>query len=410
MLGGDMKVGIMGGYGFNNVGDEAQLSACIKSLTDNGIEDIVVFTPNQEFTRKYHNVSTVDATRNAIYKENFLPFYNAIYPKFSLDYKSLLKSIMIAPMLFLGFMFVVNAILYKKIGVCFFNRAVIKNIFNLDCLHFSGGGYFTKDTFSRLLDFSFVMIVCRILDVQVRMSGQTLGMWDNRILKSFIRFSMKSVRSVSLRDVGKSKKYLEMLNLDMDISEICDDAYGIKIKESSFKESIVLHFHYWGRSSDKEYHEKIEKIYLSILNSLALKGYNCIMMSMTPTDDFGLSAFSQKYAVDFSSSNDSFDRKVCIYKSSLGVITMKHHPIIFGFIFNKPVLSFYDSPYYKQKNDGAFQSVSIPVHNYNLNDVDFLTMIKDFPYTFDEKYTSSIKEKIIHRDKWFSQNYANIYS
>lgn len=400
-----MKIGVMGGYGFNNAGDEAQLMATIKSLKAIGVDDLVVFTPDEDFTSKYHNVKTFLASRVAIFFEGRLPFYNARFPYKTFLFKEWVKFLLVIPLFVLGVCFLANTWLSKNFKFCVFNRKFIKQLESLDYLHFSGGGYFTKDTFSRLIDFCFIMIACRILGVTVNMSGQTLGLWDAPILKKFVGFSVKGIKNISLRDVDKSCNYLKDLDVPCCVTEICDDAYGVDVKSIRCENYIILHFHLWGKSRDIKYKKMIFDFYSKILSVMNSKNYRSVLVSMTPTDDKAMNEFSKKYNVEISSSDDSFARKMDLYAGCNGVITMKHHPIIFGFLFNKPVVSFYDSPYYKQKNDGAFNSMSIPVSNFEITDFDFNVGLFDFPYEFKAEWGVQIANKVNERKKWFEAVY-----
>jgi polysaccharide pyruvyl transferase WcaK-like protein len=406
LSGGEMRIGIMGGYGFNNVGDEAQLSACIRSLKSIGRDDLVVFTPNEKFTSEYHEIETAPASRNVLFLEGIFPFYSAVFPYLTTNIKALSKFTMIIPMLMLGFLFIGSVLFKKHINISPLYGNFISKLYALDRLHFSGGGYFTKDTFSRLLDFCFIILACRILNIKVNMSGQTLGLWDNKYLFYFVKFCIKDIENISLRDINSSKNYINDLNVNINLEEICDDAYGIDVSHSSSEMYAVLHFHFWGNSNNLKYKNKVFKIYENIVLTLKKKGVGSVLMSMTPTDDDGLSEFSKLYDLKYSSSKDCFKEKMNVYAKSLGVITMKHHPIIFGFVHNKPVVSLYDSTYYKQKNDGAFNSVSIPIRNINLNTDEMDMCLEQFPYEFTSSWEGVVNRNIERRSEWFKRIYG----
>ena len=59
---------ILGGYGYGNTGDEAQLNESIK-LMNNNFKDykIIVLTPNPEYTEKVHNCNVDLAPREAFF-------------------------------------------------------------------------------------------------------------------------------------------------------------------------------------------------------------------------------------------------------------------------------------------------------------------------------------------------------
>lgn len=62
---------ILGGYGYGNTGDEAQLNESIK-LMNNNFKDykIIVLTPNPEYTEKVHNCNVDLAPRESFFNSN----------------------------------------------------------------------------------------------------------------------------------------------------------------------------------------------------------------------------------------------------------------------------------------------------------------------------------------------------
>ena len=83
---------------------------------------------------------------------------------------------------------------------------------------------------------------------------------------------------------------------------------------------------------------------------------------------------------------------------------MKHHPIIFGLSFSKPVISFFDTEYYEQKNSGAYLCHSCENNNFAVEDFDssqINTILKNINICSTE-----VKEN--QRTEWFKNVFAII--
>lgn len=397
-----MRIGIMGGYGFNNAGDEAQLRACISEIKKhNKTADLVVFSPNPQYTSDTHDVHSIPSSRTNVFYEKIFPFYSCSFDLRLKSVKSVIKCTFLIPMFIIGFFLVFSALLHKNTRTCILFRSFLHELSRLDHLHFSGGGYFTGKTCSRLIDFSFIMICCRIYSIPVTMSGQTIGLWPKWI-SPFLAFAFKAVSSVSVRDGDYSRSWIEKIsNIKVDFT--CDDAYGIYKgdDEETSKAYHILHFHSWSDNSDI-YKLKIFQFFSEIVECLGKE--KVILVSMTPTDDKWLTEFSKEFDVAISSANDPLEYKLLIFRNCLSVITMKHHPIIFGLSFSKPVISFFDTEYYEQKNSGAYLCHSCENNNFAVEDFDssqINTILKNINICSTE-----VKEN--QRTEWFKNVFAII--
>jgi polysaccharide pyruvyl transferase WcaK-like protein len=401
----------MGGYGFGNIGDEAQLSACIATIQESGAQ-MTIFTPNVELSRETHgSYYYTEASRTCLFLEKRLPFYRAAMPR-SATPKELFKFLMIFPMFLIGWFFLFNVFLYRAgIRKVFFYR-FISELARLDQLHFSGGGYFTGKTFSRLVDFCFVIRACRMLAVDITMSGQTVGMWNYPVIRPFVENTIKTIKAISLRDRGKSKVSLLGVISDAKIEEICDDAYGYQFREFlpnniSLSKFIVLHFHDWGHQGNSVYHQRIIDSFSKISSSLLQQGFGVSVISMTPSDDNLMKKFvTENPRAKVYLSNSSMDERISLFRDCSGVVTMKHHPIIFALRYSKPVICMYDSEYYHQKNIGALQCVGINDSIYPLDIVSekgFWNLM-EFPYGFETKWEDEVQRFVSDRDAWFRSN------
>ncbi len=80
-------------------------------------------------------------------------------------------------------------------------------------LHVSGGGFLTGPTRSRLWDSCLVMRICRLLGTPYFLSGQTIGVFENKADRWLARMALHKALGVSLRDPEDSREELVALGL-----------------------------------------------------------------------------------------------------------------------------------------------------------------------------------------------------
>ena len=172
---------ILGGYGYGNTGDEAQLNESIKLMNNNFKDyDIIVLTPNIEYTKKAHNIENADlAPREA--------FFNSKSPDtiYWIQNKKEEK-LMIKKMRNIYIM-----ALFKKYFRVKIKNEKIEHLISLikdaDLVYYSGGGYLTGMTLSRLFDGCLFISICKLFKVPVVLSGQTIGLSEIILIKEFLK-------------------------------------------------------------------------------------------------------------------------------------------------------------------------------------------------------------------------------
>ncbi len=347
---------IVGGHGNGNVGDEAQNNETIELLKARYPDfQILNLTPAPDYSFHEHPKCYHDfAGRNLIYD---LGNKNSCY--FLSTRRQKVKFLINSLLVLLNARFVKN-----NHPVWFINAKKAKMLQTLkesSLLYFSGGGYLTGSTLSRLWEGMLLCKVCSILQTPVVMSGQTIGVWPDKITKWLAKFFFKDVRLITVRDNNFSINDLAKIGLTGNhIFATHDDALFCKTASERQIESdnyITINFHYWGMSDEtkKEFINKIHKL-ISYLQENTLSQIVFIPMHNSDEKCFQdylklnpserLSCY--KYDYDFRKLRRVIrDSKLCI--------TMKHHPIIFAMGEDIPVISLAFSDYYVHKNLGALE-------------------------------------------------------
>lgn len=355
-----------GGFGYSNAGDEAQCNATANLLTELFPDyQLKILSPNPNNTFLKHQFASEYASRVAFWGQGQeINLY---------DFKE--SKIEKALFLLRGAQILLSAWLMKhKLPPFFLGGSATKllqEIKTSSLFFFSGGGFLTGSTLSRLWDGIFICKICEIFNIPVVMSGQTIGVWGNEFNKKFASWGFKKVKIITSRDVGYSIKDLEELDLDSKIYETHDDALFCEKSEENFYEGnyITINFHNWGTNSEEI--EQVQERFHQIVQKLP---YKCVFLAMVGGNEKDFEEYDKKYPneIEFFEGNFDFRKIRKVIADSKLCITMKHHPIIFAYGEDVPVISIVHSDYYYHKNKGAQAQYGQEDCNIMLNDPDFM--------------------------------------
>lgn len=384
------KILMTGGYGYSNVGDEAQCNATANLLKKEFPEyELVVLTPNPEVTFRRHGVNTDYAPRVAFWGHycnyNIYNFEDSFFKKILFILR--------------GFVIIFNAILVKyNLPTLFINAKAVKlleQIKESSLFYYSGGGFLTGKTLSRLWDGIFVCRICHILNIPVVMSGQTVGVWGNWFNKMFASWGFKHVKIITSRDKNYTLQDLRAIDTNANIFETHDDALFCQKSQEKFYEGdyVAINFHYWSLN-EKEI-EKLEAYMEEIVNIIP---YKIVLLSMTPPNETNYETILRKFPdkVELFEYDYDFRKLRRVIADSKFCVTMKHHPIIFAYGEDIPVISIVHSDYYYHKNIGAQSQYGQEKFCIILNDNNFM---EKFKYLLSEIMSSDISSREIKEAK-----------
>ena len=377
---------VAGGYGYTNLGDEAQCETTLELLTKRYHDyQIINLTPDVNHSKDMHpDYFHEYASRVAIYNQNMpCDLYS-----FSLKFFKLWR---IPAFILKSVWVLINAYLIKyDLPTLFLNPRTVKFMEQLreaSLFYFSGGGFLTGKTLSRLWDGIVICRLCKIFDTPVVMSGQTIGVWSGKYNEILAKWGFKHVKVITVRDEEFSLNDLSKIGLKGEnYFATHDDALHSKKSEERQINSdnyITLNFHYWGMSNKQKAVsiDKINKIVNYILDN---SSYDIVLIPMTQTDTISFNDYLSKYPNDRIKPyefNLDFGKIRRVIADSKMCITMKHHPIIFAMGEDVPTISLAFSGYYVHKNVGALAQYGQEKFSVNLEDEDyfekFLGLYKD---------------------------------
>lgn len=388
------KIVVWGGYGYGNTGDEAQLNEVLKTLKKEfpGFE-IRVLTPHLEYTQSVHNCVVAEAPREAFFIQNQVS--KTLY--YLKNRKERFKFLCLSLWIYLNCLW--NSKLKLPLLLSPKKIACIYELSSANLIYFTGGGYMTGATLSRLWDGSLSILIGSLYKVPSVLSGQTIGLWRNGIDRFIARKAFKKARFITLRDPIESPKALKEINIDEEkYSVMFDDAlFCDKLPDKETAELIretglspeenyiVFNIHLWGVNNEEE--EDLHMTRLKNVFDLMRKEYpkeKVVFIPMHESDETAIHKFIDRFAPEnclvFQYDYD-FKKIRSIISGACLCVTQKHHPIIFAVGEKVPVISISFRDYYVHKNWGALEIFGLGKYNTSLEseqfDQEFSTLLGD---------------------------------
>ncbi len=356
-----LKVTIVGGYGYGNTGDEAQLAANIDLWTEvRPTVGIVVLSPNPGYTASHHGVTSETASRVLLFNSGNKSHYHKSDRVFVFQFwKTWLRLTAAAKMMRAGFppLFASG----KEI-------AFLKRLQSSDVLHVSGGGFLTGMTRSRLWDTCLVMQLCRHLGTPYFLTGQTIGIfrtWADRFLA---KEALSEALAISLRDPEQSVIELvelgvreDRLTPSFDDALFCGKAPVTALRESLEESGIVpdrpyvcVNYHHWGM--DAATRQRTSRRLAELLDEFVEEtGSQVLFLPMASVDEEPERGAIRN--MRFPASILGYDYDYRLARAAVGgaecVVSFKHHPLVFAMGEGVPAVSVSLDDYYHHKNTGA---------------------------------------------------------
>ena len=388
------EVLMIGGYGYANTGDEAQLGANIarwRALTPKPA--LLVLSPNPGYTAAHHACRSALASRVVMFHSDRSPAFNTSSAWFRFVFWATL-----------GRMEINAALMRAGIAPLLATSAEARLLATLQsaaALHVSGGGFMTGPTRSRLWDTCLILRLCQRFGTPYFLTGQTLGIFERWSDRWLARSSLRGALGISLRDPVDSERELRSLGIDpkqlvssVDDALFCERA-GEETLAPVFSNSgldpslrfLAVNYHWWGMTADER--ERSSQRMAEVLDGMSSKlGLNILMVPMVPSDKEAQRAVLARMQHTGSILEYDFDYRVVrgVIARAMALISFKHHPLIFALGEGTPCLSISFDPYYVRKNTGAMA---------NLGQEGFCI---DHAGFYDDSFITKATELISNRD------------
>jgi polysaccharide pyruvyl transferase WcaK-like protein len=210
---GKHKVVVIGGFGWHDIGDEAMPRADIRNLRTRLKDiDIVMLSPNPEYTRDYHGERSVHDVDDLGYRRN-----SGTRGKLAFASRTLL---------FLAGALAERHGLHMRMWPE--ARAVLDEIHSADVLFNVGGGNLNSLIPGELYKKCTSYVAAKILKKPVILSGQTIGPLARGSDTIYARFCLSRVDLITLRDRETSRQRLRAAGVSGPlVVDAADDAMTV---------------------------------------------------------------------------------------------------------------------------------------------------------------------------------------
>jgi polysaccharide pyruvyl transferase WcaK-like protein len=348
------------GHGYGNVGDEAQLGACLARWRKAEPDcSLLVFSPNPGFTQALHDVPVAWAPRVAWFHANTGGPYNDSLAFQWGFLRTWIRLNITARCMRAGIpLMLANAD----------EAEILRLVQTHDVLHISGGGFLTGMTRSRLWENCLLIRCAQLLGTPVLLTGHNIGVFRHVGDRILARLAFRGVKYIGLRDGDQSPAALKSVGIrEEQIHADCDDALlfdplppaevAERLRAQGVdpgKPWVAVNFHWWGQPENER--ARNETRFAEVCDYIASQhGLYPVFISMVPTDHPAnlavLSRMKQPAKVLDYAADHRYIRGVIA--GARMVFTMKHHPIIFAQGECVPTVAVALDDYYTHKNKGA---------------------------------------------------------
>ena len=376
---------VVGGYGYGNVGDEAQLAGSLELLRSvaSGAR-IKVLSPDPGYTRATHGVEVGEAPRLAFYDVDRSDLYWLPSPSAALRF------------LFRSLLLYLNALLMARGWPVLLLRRrrvrLLEDLRDSRLLFFCGGGYLTGRTRSRLWEGMLLLRIAAVFGVPTALSGQTVGVWRGRIDRRLARWGFRVARLVTTRD-AKSEAALGRIGVRGEhVFTTCDDALfsvaasrdeaRARVRSSGVHEGstpwVALHFHDWGFEAEEQ--EMLLERARTVVQAAgeAFDG-PLLLCPMIPADEPFMERVVERcdeprlHLLRY-----GYDHRIVrrVFGLASAVLSMKHHPLVFALGEETPVISLTWGSYYRHKSGGTLALLNAQDWDLDLQAPDYAARLR----------------------------------
>ncbi len=360
---GHTEVLLLGGFGYGNTGDEAQLGA---NLTHWRMAHpntrLTVLSPNPVYTSRLHGVTCTSASRVVFHRaDEDLHFKQSDSVFRRRFYATVVRMLLNVRLMRAGF-----APPFASAE----EAALLLRLHCADIVHVSGGGFLTGMTRSRLWDTCLLLIICRALGTPYFLTGQSIGIFQRAVDRWLARRALSGAVAITLRDAGHSMDELlalgiprTLLHASVDDALFCEQSAPDEIRRLLAASGIdvgrpyvCVNFHF------REMSEPVQRACTARLAELldglvAASGVQVLFVPMHTVDEAAERAVIDRmqhpaslfvYPYDYRMVRAAIAGAECL-------VSYKHHPLIFALAEGIPSLSISLDEYYRRKNHGAMQ-------------------------------------------------------
>jgi polysaccharide pyruvyl transferase WcaK-like protein len=420
------KIMLVGGYSYQDTGDESQLTASLESLKlllpDAAF---LVLSDNPEHTREYHKVTSAFSIRQC--------FVGSLVPRRQPEKSMVVKNVANSGFfnvflrvasgiktIAVSLLLIFNATLIKRNKKTFFldknQRVFLNNLKTSDLLFGVGGGNLTSVWHSEFYLKCLTFILCRIFGLPVVLSGQTIGPINGKIDSCIAKYALNGVNVITLRE-NASVPTLKRIGVNRPVIRVtADDSVQLMPAPISVLNKIISNEYLMTRRpiigmnifglplQCSETNFLNAKKLLAYISDYLVERYNAtiVFVPMQYGDIDDRIAESETIALmkrrenAFLLSGVHTDSEI---KGLVGqmdfVIGFRYHFITFAVTSGVPAIGIYSNPYYSKKICGVLALMGLEDNAFDLKKINYA----DFIVSIDKCLASekSVRDSLVYQ-------------
>lgn len=363
-----MKILVLGGFGYDNTGDEALLAYALRTIGRTCPEaSVVVAAPVPERTARTHGLKASQVTyapRECFFGASTSHHYAACDREFTTNwYAAALEHVV-------GLRALARAVRRWR-GVSSLAQPELEQEFltqlqSCDLVYYCGGGYNTGRTRSRLWDSALVALLARRYGKPVFMSSQQVGVWRTFMDRFMGWLAMSRAKAIIVRDQCASAPALAGLGVPQARRiEYCDEAVFTAVDTARLPaglrphEYLAVSFRHGFLDTESE-NERFCAFFARLVDSLARRWNSRKEVVLVPTGSFDVPsqrAIAQRLSspiriIDY---DFAYPTAAAIFGSAYATVSFPHHPLIFSVAGARPAATVFAGDYYRHKNLGSMR-------------------------------------------------------
>ena len=239
------KIVIIGGFGWQDIGDEAMPQAVIYNLRNRITNlNIVMFSPNPSYTSTYHKERSIQDV-NAYLQKKLRIFSILTSRRLGILGKIIRKCYPSDLEYFLRWVYFLIVAKCRILGVYLpidkTANAILDELSNADLLFNNGGGNINTLLSGELYKQTLTILAASILKIPVILSGQTIGPITKKIDAFVVKVALNKADTITLRDRGISLQRLREIGVKRPIiKDTADDATGLPVLRKEESMSLII--------------------------------------------------------------------------------------------------------------------------------------------------------------------------
>ena len=389
------KIVIIGGFGWEDIGDEAMPQAVIYNLrrTISNLE-IVMLSPQPAYTTKYHKERSIHDINAYLNRQSWIiskltsrrlgivgKIVNRVYPRRLVYFSRWLYFLVVAKC----HSHKINLPLNKMA------KEILNELASADLLFNNGGGNINTLFYGELYKQTLTILAASILKIPVILSGQTIGPLTKKLHAFIVKVALNKVDTITLRDRGISSQRLREIGVDKPvIKDTADDAIGLSFLQISEVNKLILendgtewqnlpakiiavmnmngYLKAMGKDNIDEFDKEVEL--LSRMADRLVEKYGAKIL-FVPTD-YGKSSDDRPLLNKIKTRMEFKDKALVInkeydavqYKSLIGLgdiaIGVRYHFAVFATSMGVPCIGLANGVYQKTKLKGVMELYDLP--------------------------------------------------